>query len=70
VTRTNSEAAPITGLQAAAYRIPTDCPEADGTFAWDATTLIVVPVTCCNLPTRFPRLLSGKTFTLENTRNA
>jgi L-alanine-DL-glutamate epimerase-like enolase superfamily enzyme len=26
----------------AAYRIPTDAPEADGTYAWDSTTLIVV----------------------------
>jgi L-alanine-DL-glutamate epimerase-like enolase superfamily enzyme len=26
----------------AAYRIPTDAPEADGTFAWDATTMVVV----------------------------
>ena len=26
------------------YRIPTDRPESDGTFAWDATTLVVVEV--------------------------
>ena len=44
MTRTNSGGAPITGLQAAAYRIPTDFPEADGTLAWDATTLVVVHV--------------------------
>lgn len=44
MTRRNSGGAPITGLQAAAYRIPTDGPEADGTFAWDATTLVVVDV--------------------------
>ena len=36
--------APVSGVHAAAYRIPTDAPEADGTFAWDATTLIVVHV--------------------------
>lgn len=35
----------ISGVRAAAYRIPTDGPEADGTFAWDATTLIVVEIT-------------------------
>src|SRR5690348_8197815 len=29
-------------LTAAAYRIPTDQPESDGTYAWDATTLVVV----------------------------
>jgi L-alanine-DL-glutamate epimerase-like enolase superfamily enzyme len=39
---TNSGGAPIRALRAAAYRIPTDLPEADGTFAWDATTLVVV----------------------------
>lgn len=35
---------PIAELRAEAYRIPTDSPEADGTYAWDATTLIVVHV--------------------------
>jgi L-alanine-DL-glutamate epimerase-like enolase superfamily enzyme len=29
-----------------AYRIPTDAPEADGTFAWDSTTMVVVTATC------------------------
>ena len=33
---------PIERLRAAAYRIPTDAPESDGTLSWDATTLIVV----------------------------
>ncbi len=42
--RTNSGGAPITRLQAAAYRIPTDNPEADGTFAWQATTLVVAQI--------------------------
>ena len=32
----------IETLRVSAYRIPTDQPESDGTFAWDATTLIVV----------------------------
>ncbi|MGH6671730.1 MAG: enolase C-terminal domain-like protein [Xanthobacteraceae bacterium] len=44
MTRSNSGGAPITALHAAAYRIPTDSPEADGTYAWDATTLVVVNV--------------------------
>jgi L-alanine-DL-glutamate epimerase-like enolase superfamily enzyme len=35
-------AAPIEGLRAAAYTIPTDSPEADGTIEWDATTLVTV----------------------------
>ena len=34
--------AAIRALRVAAYRIPTDAPEADGTFAWNATTLVVV----------------------------
>jgi L-alanine-DL-glutamate epimerase-like enolase superfamily enzyme len=34
----------VTALRASAYRIPTDAPEADGTFAWDATTLVLVEV--------------------------
>ena len=29
---------------ARAYKIPTDKPEADGTFAWDSTTLVVVEI--------------------------
>ena len=36
--------APIQGLSARAYRIPTDRPEADGTFAWNSTTLVFVTV--------------------------
>jgi L-alanine-DL-glutamate epimerase-like enolase superfamily enzyme len=40
----NIGGAPITGVNAAAYRIPTDFPEADGTYAWEATTLVVVNV--------------------------
>ncbi len=35
----------IEGLQAAAYKIPTDAPESDGTYAWNATTLVVVHAT-------------------------
>jgi L-alanine-DL-glutamate epimerase-like enolase superfamily enzyme len=36
----------IAGTTAMAYTIPTDAPEADGTFAWDSTTLIVIEVEC------------------------
>ncbi|WP_055587952.1 enolase C-terminal domain-like protein [Peterkaempfera griseoplana] len=35
---------PVTAVRAAAYRIPTDAPEADGTLAWDSTTLVVAQV--------------------------
>src|ERR671923_1745410 len=32
----------IERLEVSIYRIPTDRPEADGTFAWDSTTLVLV----------------------------
>jgi L-alanine-DL-glutamate epimerase-like enolase superfamily enzyme len=32
----------IESVEAAAYTVPTDGPEADGTAAWDATTIVVV----------------------------
>ena len=41
-------AATIDGICAAAYRIPTDRPEADGTLAWNATTLVVAYVCAGN----------------------
>ena len=34
--------APIDQVGVAAYTIPTDFPEADGTLAWDSTTIVVV----------------------------
>lgn len=36
--------APIVDVSASSYRIPTDQPEADGTYSWNATTLVVVEV--------------------------
>lgn len=36
--------APVEAVQACAYRIPTDAPESDGTFAWSATTLVLARV--------------------------
>jgi L-alanine-DL-glutamate epimerase-like enolase superfamily enzyme len=36
--------AAVTSVTAAAYTIPTDAPEADGTFAWTSTTLVLVEV--------------------------
>ena len=35
---------PIGGIRAAAYRVPTDRPEADGTLAWDATTMVTCEI--------------------------
>lgn len=37
-------AAVVEHVDVAAYRIPTDLPEGDGTLAWDATTAVVVHV--------------------------
>lgn len=34
--------APIGRIAAQAYEIPTDAPEADGTLAWDSTTLVEI----------------------------
>jgi L-alanine-DL-glutamate epimerase-like enolase superfamily enzyme len=31
-------------VEASAYTVPTDAPEADGTFAWDSTTLVLAEV--------------------------
>jgi L-alanine-DL-glutamate epimerase-like enolase superfamily enzyme len=36
--------APVEAVTAAAYRIPTDAPEADGTISWTSTTMVVVRV--------------------------
>jgi L-alanine-DL-glutamate epimerase-like enolase superfamily enzyme len=33
---------PVEGVDVAAYTVPTDAPESDGTLTWDATTLVVV----------------------------
>jgi hypothetical protein len=32
----------VTALETAVYVIPTDVPEADGTLAWDKTTMVLV----------------------------
>lgn len=37
-------APPVESVSAAAYRVPTDQPESDGTLSWDATTLVLVQV--------------------------
>jgi L-alanine-DL-glutamate epimerase-like enolase superfamily enzyme len=34
--------APVQELEVAAFTIPTDAPEADGTLSWDSTTIVVV----------------------------
>lgn len=37
--------APIERIDVSAYKIPTDYPEADGTYRWDSTTLVLVEAT-------------------------
>jgi L-alanine-DL-glutamate epimerase-like enolase superfamily enzyme len=39
-----SIATAVDQVSAGAYRIPTDAPEGDGTFAWDSTTLVLAQV--------------------------
>lgn len=39
-----AEAAPVSAIRARAYVVPTDSPEADGTIAWESTTMVVVEV--------------------------
>ena len=34
----------VTAVETAVYVIPTDAPEADGTLAWDKTTMVLVTV--------------------------
>src|SRR4051812_47332715 len=36
---------PVERIGVSAFRIPTDLPEADGTFAWDSTTMVLVEAT-------------------------
>ena len=43
-TRFSSQGVPIDWVEASAYKVPTDRPESDGTFAWDHTTLVLVEV--------------------------
>ena len=42
MTRSQTSGPPITALDTAVYVIPTDAPEADGTLAWDKTTMVMV----------------------------
>jgi L-alanine-DL-glutamate epimerase-like enolase superfamily enzyme len=36
----------VESIRATAYTVPTELPEADGTLAWDSTTLVLVEVGC------------------------
>ncbi|GAA2212276.1 enolase C-terminal domain-like protein [Nonomuraea monospora] len=39
----------IDEVTAAAYRVPTECPEGDGTLAWESTTMVVVTVSAAGV---------------------
>ncbi len=41
----NTNSVKIQELKISAYKIPTDLPEADGTIAWNSTTMILVEIT-------------------------
>ena len=41
---TDANGPAIERIEASAYKIPTDTPESDGTYAWDSTTIVVVEV--------------------------
>ncbi|MDQ4117940.1 MAG: mandelate racemase [Actinomycetota bacterium] len=41
-TRTTRPSVPVERVEAAAYTVPTDGPESDGTLAWESTTLVLV----------------------------
>ena len=42
--RARGEVTAIDGVTVAAYKIPTDAPESDGTCEWDSTTIVIVEV--------------------------
>lgn len=44
MTARASSAIPVKSVDVAAYSIPTDAPESDGTLTWDSTTLVLVSV--------------------------
>ena len=44
MNRDAADAPVVSAVEATAYTIPTDQPEADGTIAWDDTTIVVVRV--------------------------
>lgn len=42
----STAASQIDRVDAAAYTVPTDAPEADGTISWDATTIVLASIRC------------------------
>ena len=36
----------IDRIEVSAYKVPTDSPESDGTYAWDSTTIVIVEPVC------------------------
>jgi L-alanine-DL-glutamate epimerase-like enolase superfamily enzyme len=43
--RPRANAIPVEDLTVSAFTIPTETPEADGTYEWDSTTIVIVEVT-------------------------
>lgn len=44
VPRAKGDHAPIRRVKTSAYKVPTDYPEADGTYSWDSTTMVLAEV--------------------------
>jgi L-alanine-DL-glutamate epimerase-like enolase superfamily enzyme len=40
----STHAVPVAALAVAAYRVPTEAPESDGTLSWNSTTLVLVDI--------------------------
>ncbi len=57
------EGARITGSSVRVYTVPTDAPEADGTFAWKSTTMVLVTLEAggkCGLGYTYAAAVTGK----------
>ena len=39
---------PIKSLRVSVFTVPTDLPEADGTFSWNKTTMVLVEISAAN----------------------
>jgi len=69
---------PIDAVEVFTYTVPTDAPEADGTLAWDSTTMVVVQVHCGDVvgtgwtygPPACATLITDTLATIVTGRNA
>ena len=57
----------ITGGSVSFYTVPTDAPEADGTFSWDSTSMVLVQLECGRIHALGYTYADAGTATLANT---